>query len=62
VKVFLQGKDESIVINGDIVVTVLRVLGDEVLLGIDAPEWLAIDDYADAQIPNHGEVARLPAR
>ena len=29
--------DESIVINGKVVVTVLRVRGDNVLLGIDAP-------------------------
>ncbi len=28
---------ESIVINGKVVVTVLRVRGDNVLLGIDAP-------------------------
>ena len=42
-KVYLQAKDDSVTINGDITVTVLKIDGDEVLLGIDAPEWLAIE-------------------
>ena len=37
-KVFLQAQDESIVINGDITLTVLKIEGDQVVLGIDAPE------------------------
>ncbi len=61
-KVFLQAKDERIIINGDITVTVLGIEGDRVLLGIDAPEWLAIEERPDP----HWEIARdaavLPAR
>ena len=41
-KVFFQGKGECIVINGEISVTVLDIDGDEVVLEIDAPEWLGI--------------------
>ena len=43
-RTFLQGKGESVVINGDISVTVLNIDGDEVILAIDAPEWVAIDE------------------
>ena len=49
-KVFLQAKDERIIINGDITVTVLEIEGDEVLLGIDAPEWLAIEERSGPQL------------
>jgi carbon storage regulator CsrA len=44
VRIFFQDKDESIVINEDITVTVLDIDGDEVVLGIDAPEWMEIDE------------------
>jgi carbon storage regulator CsrA len=43
-KVFHQAPDESIVINGEITVTVLKIDGDEVHLGIDAPEWVSIEE------------------
>lgn len=43
-RTFFQGKGESVVINGDIGVTVLDIDGDEVVLGIDAPEWMGIDE------------------
>jgi carbon storage regulator CsrA len=41
---FFQSKGESIIINGDIRVTVLDIDGDEVVLGIDAPEWMPIEE------------------
>jgi carbon storage regulator CsrA len=43
VRIFFQGKNESIIINEDITVTVLDVEGDEVVLAIDAPAWMEID-------------------
>jgi carbon storage regulator CsrA len=61
-RVFLQAKDERIVINGDITVTVLEIEGDEVVLGIDAPEWLAIEERPAAEWETAGEAASLPAR
>ncbi len=42
-RTFFQGQGESVVINGDISVTVLEINGDEVVLAIDAPEWMEID-------------------
>ena len=42
--VFIQNKGESIIINGDISVTVLDIKGDEVVLVIDAPEWMEIGE------------------
>ena len=44
-KVFFQDEGECIIINGDISVKVLEVIGDEVVLGIDAPEWMEIEEY-----------------
>jgi carbon storage regulator CsrA len=41
--VFVQSKGESIIINGDISVTVLDIDDDDVVLAIDAPEWMQID-------------------
>ena len=38
-KVFVQAKNESVVINDEIIVTVLDVNDDHVILAIDAPEW-----------------------
>ena len=61
-KVFLQTKDESIVINGDITVTVLEIKGDEVILGIDAPQWLAIEEGPELQFEIAGVADSLPAR
>ena len=58
-KVFLQTKDESIIINGDITVRVLEIKGDEVVLGIDAPEWLTIDERPEFQAQAAGQFAPL---
>jgi carbon storage regulator CsrA len=41
--VFIQSKGDSIIINGDISVTVLDVDGENVVLAINAPEWMEID-------------------
>ncbi len=60
VKVFLQAQDESIVINGDITVTVLKLDGDEVILGIDAPEWLGIEQLPKSQLETVRDAASLP--
>jgi carbon storage regulator CsrA len=62
VRAFLQSPDESIVINGDITVTVLKIEGDEVLLGIDAPEWMSIDEISRNVFDDDRRVASLPAR
>jgi carbon storage regulator CsrA len=43
VRAFFQRKDESIIINHEITVTVLDIDGDEVVLAIEAPEWVEID-------------------
>ncbi|MGA2255697.1 MAG: carbon storage regulator [Thermoguttaceae bacterium] len=43
-RTFFQGTGESVVINGNISVTVLDIDSEEVVLAIDAPEWLAIDE------------------
>ena len=41
-KVFVQAKNESIVINDEIVVTVLDVTDDNVILAFDALEWVTV--------------------
>jgi carbon storage regulator CsrA len=42
VQIFVQAENESIVINGEICVTVVDVLEDEVVLAIDAPGWVEV--------------------
>ena len=49
-KIFLQAQNESIIINGDITVTVFKIEGDEVVLGIDAPQWLAIEERPELEL------------
>ena len=61
-KVFHQAQDESIVINGDITVTVLKIEGDEVVLGIDAPRWLSIEERSEFEFADIAGAAPLPAR
>jgi carbon storage regulator CsrA len=62
VKVFQQAQDESIIINGDITVTVLKIEGDEVFLSIDAPEWISIDEKSEAALQAAVNPAPLRAR
>jgi sRNA-binding carbon storage regulator CsrA len=40
--VFIQDKGESLLIDGNISLTILDIFGDEVVLAIDAPDWLEI--------------------
>jgi len=44
VKTLFLEKDESVIMNGDITVTVIDIDGDEVTLAIDAPEWMEIEE------------------
>ena len=41
-KVFVQAKNESVVINDEIIVTVLDVNDEDVILAVDAPEWVEV--------------------
>jgi carbon storage regulator CsrA len=41
-KVFVQAKNENIVINDEIVVTVLDVTDENVILAVDAPAWIEV--------------------
>jgi carbon storage regulator CsrA len=41
-KVFVQAKNESVVINDEIIVTILDVNDENVTLAIDAPEWVEV--------------------
>ena len=55
-KVFVQAKDESVVINDEIIVTVLDVNDEEVVLAVDAPEWVEVfpkeaSDGAETMLP-----------
>lgn len=48
--VLSRGRNKSVVINGDIIVTVLEVRGNQVKLGIDAPGEVPVhrQEVADA--------------
>jgi carbon storage regulator CsrA len=62
VQVFHQAQDESIIINGDIMVTVLKIEGDEVFLQIDAPEWISIDERPELELAPVRQPAPIRAR
>ena len=42
VKTLVRAKNESVVINDEIIVTVLDVNDEEVVLAVDAPEWVEV--------------------
>jgi hypothetical protein len=44
VKDFFLGMDETVIVNGDVKVTVIDIDGDEVTLAIDIPEWMGIGE------------------
>ena len=46
---FFLGKDEAILVNGDIEVKVIDIDGDEVILAIDIPEWVGIGEIESFQ-------------
>ena len=41
-KTFICAKSEAVVINGEVVVTVIDILDGEVVLAFDAPEWVEV--------------------
>lgn len=41
--VITRKRNEKIVINGDVIITVVRINGDQVRLGIEAPQNVRID-------------------
>ncbi len=48
-RMFFQEENESIVINDEVTVTVLEIRGDEVILGIEAPEWVHIGEELESE-------------
>jgi len=48
---FFLGKDEAVIVNGDIEVTVIDIDddNDEVTLAIDIPEWMGIGEIESLQ-------------
>ena len=57
-RTFFQGTGESVVINGNISVTVLDIDSEEVVLAIDAPEWMEIDGNEPKRSEDELEGAR----
>ena len=48
---FFLGKDEAVIVNGDITVTIIDIDGDndEVTLAIDIPEWMGIGEIGEIE-------------
>ena len=63
--VLSRTKNEAIVIDGNIVVTILEVRGDRVRLGISAPDQISIDRHeihqAKERTKAHQEPQPVPA-
>jgi carbon storage regulator CsrA len=49
-KVFVQAKNESVVINDEITVTALDIRDEEVVLAVDAPEWVEVCEKETLEI------------
>jgi len=49
VRNFFLGKDETVIVNGEIKVMVIDIDGDEVTLAIDAPEWMGLGEIESLQ-------------
>ena len=49
VRDFFLAKKETVIVNGDIKVTVIDIEGEEVTLAIDAPEWMEIGEIGTFQ-------------
>ena len=47
-KVLSHVEGERVIVNGDISVTVLEVRGEEVVLGVDVPEWMSVEEQEEA--------------
>ena len=41
-KSFICAKSEAVVINGEVIVTVIDIVDGEVVLAFDAPEWFEV--------------------
>lgn len=41
-RTFICAKNEAVVINGEVVVTVIDILDNKVVLAVDAPEWIEV--------------------
>jgi carbon storage regulator CsrA len=50
VKELCPNKGETIVIDGSVSVTVLEVNGDEVVLALDAPDWIDIQEEEQVEM------------
>ena len=48
---FVLGKDEAVTVNGNIEVTVIDIDGDgdEVIIAIDTPEWMGIEETGEIE-------------
>jgi sRNA-binding carbon storage regulator CsrA len=42
VRTFICAKNEAVVINGEVIVTVIDILDKKVVLAVDAPEWVEV--------------------
>jgi len=57
VRDFFLGKDEAVIVNCDIKVTVIDIDGDEVTLAIDIPECIGIgeiESFQDIELASTG--------
>jgi sRNA-binding carbon storage regulator CsrA len=41
-KTFVRTKSEALVIDGEVVVTVVDILDEEIVLAIDTPQWVQV--------------------
>ena len=49
-RIFFQHEGDSVIINGDISVKVIEINGDEVVLAIEAPDWMEVNEIEPSRL------------
>ncbi len=42
IETFVRAKSEAVVVNGEVVVTVIEIRDEEVVLAVEAPDWVEV--------------------
>ena len=62
IETFVRAKSEAVVVNGEVVVTVIEIRDEEVVLAVDAPDWIEVIPEESSDRAVAMERAGIPER
>ena len=62
IETFVRAKSEAIVVNGEIVVTIIEIRDEEVVLAVEAPDWVEVFPEEASDGAKTMERAGIPER